>query len=94
MVYKDKEKQKAWFRTRYEKNQKFLQEYKLKHGCVDCGYKAHHAGLEFDHISADKIKPVSWLAGSSMNVILREIAKCEIVCSICHSIRTWNRSRK
>ena len=26
-----------------------LRAYKLKHGCADCGYNAHHIALEFDH---------------------------------------------
>ncbi len=93
MAYKDIEKRNAWFRARYETNQTFLQNFKLEKGCTDCGYKAHHAGLEFDHIGDDKVHNVSALAGRSMNAILKELAKCEVVCGTCHNIRTWNRRK-
>jgi len=91
MPYKNSKKQNEWMRKRYSQNRKFINEYKLSHGCKDCGYKEHHAGLEFDHIKPKLRKNVSALIGSSIRVIKEEIERCEVVCAICHNIRTWNR---
>lgn len=67
----------------------WLAEYKLKRGCVDCGYKGHPAALQFDH-EGKKIASISELR-SSPRRILREIkaGKCKIRCSICHAVKTW-----
>jgi len=67
----------------------FIAKYKTDRGCVDCGYNGHHSALEFDHIGTDKELNVSY--SKSIGQALREISKCEIVCSNCHRIRTFNR---
>lgn len=74
--------------TREFKRQ-YVEDYKLKHGCVDCGYNAHSAALDFDHLpGTTKVRDIKsgqhlgWLA------LLTEIAKCEVVCANCHRIRT------
>lgn len=59
--------------------------------CVDCGYDAHMAALEFDHINP-KLKKFE--LGKSMATrdyveLLEEAKKCEIRCSNCHRIKTW-----
>lgn len=91
MPYNSKEKTNAFFRRRYRDNQEFVQKYKIKSGCVDCGYNKHHAGLEFDHIFPRKRGTVSSLLGRSLKVIKEEIKMCEVVCGTCHGIRTWER---
>lgn len=54
--------------------------------CVDCGVKDPTI-LEFDHIT-DKKFVVSKMDGSGLDVILDEIAKCELRCVNCHTILT------
>jgi hypothetical protein len=71
------------------KIKKFISEFKLKIGCKDCGYNKHHAALDFDHIKGNKSINVSH--AKSINSALKEIEKCEVVCSNCHRIRTYNR---
>lgn len=46
--------------------------------------------MDFDH-QRDKLKAVSQMAqnGYGEERILKEIAKCEIVCAVCHRIRTF-----
>lgn len=83
----------AYFRNRYAANLKFVQDYKVTKGCADCGYDAHHAGLEFDHVSPRKRGTVSEMMGRSMKMLLEEIEHCEVVCRTCHNIRTWNRKQ-
>jgi hypothetical protein len=69
------------------------QEIKMKSGCVDCGYKGNPYALQFDHTGTDKKESVSNLIRSdySWETILKEIAKCEVVCANCHAVRTQHR---
>lgn len=61
--------------------------------CADCGQSYPPVVMDFDHLG-DKVANVSRLvtAGSVKNLVA-EIAKCEVVCSNCHRIRTWNRGQ-
>jgi hypothetical protein len=59
-------------------------------GCIDCGYAAHAAALQFDHINDNKKANVSDLIRSdySWKTITQEINKCVIRCANCHAIVT------
>lgn len=76
-----------------ERNRKFVRDYKESRACVDCGASYHFSAMDFDHISEDKDATVARLAGDSVSIarIEAEIAKCELVCAVCHRIRTWAR---
>jgi hypothetical protein len=67
---------------------KFLREHKLSTGCADCGYREHHAALEFHHVGDDKEINLSF--AKSVNQAKQEMGKCEVLCSNCHRIRHWN----
>lgn len=82
--------QKTWAKEKRAKNRAIVQQYKVDHGCADCGWNEHHAGLEFDHINGTKEYNVANLMSHEKR-LWEEIAKCEVVCSRCHSIRTWDR---
>lgn len=70
---------------------KRLAEIKIASGCVDCGIN-NHIVLDFDHIN-DKKYNVSQMVhdGFSWKAILKEIAKCQVVCANCHRLRTYER---
>ena len=60
--------------------------------CVDCKGIFHPCQLDFDHLG-DKsfvIGDKKYQVGEAK--LRAEIAKCEIVCSNCHRLRTFNRS--
>lgn len=76
--------------------QKKLQEFYIKarsKPCADCKIQYHWVVMEFDHISNDKYMNVSLMKknGYPIRRLKEEIAKCEIVCSNCHQIRTYVR---
>jgi hypothetical protein len=81
-------------RTRSDRRA-WLDAYKVRSGCVDCGYNTHPRALDFDHIGTDKTGDVGRLAHSRIAWprLLAEIAKCEVVCANCHRIRTYERER-
>lgn len=41
--------------ARASRIRRWLDAYKLKNGCVDCGYREHHAALHFDHVRGEKL---------------------------------------
>jgi len=59
--------------------------------CTDCGKTYPTFVMQFDHIGSDKVKDVSKLKAHKRELLLAEIAKCEVVCANCHAIRTHNR---
>jgi hypothetical protein len=64
--------------------------------CADCGGQFHYTAMEFDHLPGFKKRAaVSALVskGKPASVILDEIAKCELVCSNCHRVRTFTRKQ-
>ena len=66
--------------------------YKLEHGCADCGYKAHHAALDFDHRpGTSKVRDIKSGQQLGWVALQEEVAKCDVVCANCHRIRTFVR---
>ena len=63
--------------------------------CADCRMYYDPVCMDFDHVRGVKRKKITTLVydGYSRAVILEEIAKCELVCSNCHRIRTWKSDR-
>ena len=79
-------------RESYRERQEFLVAYKLEKGCVDCGYNAHSEALDFDHLPGTEKKfTLAQNHCNSWENLLEEIAKCEVVCSNCHRVRTRQR---
>ena len=59
--------------------------------CMDCGVKYPPFVMDFDH--RDPTQKVDGLArlvrSGSMRKMLAEVEKCDVVCSNCHRIRTF-----
>jgi hypothetical protein len=72
---------------------------KVDRGCSVCGYNAHPAALDFNHIHGDKAFSVSQDLKVAMHKLLSEIDKCEVLCANCHRVHTyenkhWHTKRK
>jgi hypothetical protein len=63
--------------------------------CADCGQSYPYYVMDFDHReSEEKICNVADLNGhrrTSLQKLMAEIAKCEVVCANCHRKRTYER---
>ena len=61
--------------------------------CSDCGNSYPTVCMDFDHVNGKKEFSIARAIGDrlSLDRILLEIEKCELVCSNCHRIRTSNR---
>lgn len=60
--------------------------------CTDCGVSYPSYVMDFDHLG-DKVRGISYMARHySVEKVLAEIEKCEVVCANCHRERTYHRS--
>ena len=60
--------------------------------CMDCGGSYPHYVMDFDHRpGVDKRFEMSQSKDFSKDTIQKEIDKCDLVCSNCHRIRTYER---
>lgn len=64
---------------------------KLGGKCVMCGYSAHLAALEFDHIdpSTKRYQIALILSRTDRDRIWLEVQKCQLLCAVCHRIKTY-----
>lgn len=72
---------------------KSVQEYIIKvkdAPCKDCDKKYPYYVMDFDHLG-DKDFSLSMYHTKGLNLVKKEIAKCELVCANCHRQRTYNR---
>jgi DNA-binding MarR family transcriptional regulator len=81
--------------NRRNKIVRFIQEYKAGKKCADCGEDYPYWILEFDHLQ-DKNFTIAHFRSTTMSleIVKKEIEKCDVVCSNCHKNRTFNRSLK
>jgi hypothetical protein len=94
LPYRDIEKQREYVRKSQHKRS--LQRLEMlavlkDQPCMDCGNKFPPECMDFDHLEG-KYKNIAKLRSHAWETILREIEKCDLVCSNCHRIRTKKRS--
>jgi len=57
--------------------------------CVYCGKIREEYNMQFDHIDPkDKIKQISGLKNYKTQTLLDELKKCQVVCALCHRIKS------
>ncbi len=82
--------------NKYDERKSRKKEYvdSLKTGpCTDCNAQFLPRQMDFDHVGPKKAA-VSTLINCSIQRILDEIRKCELVCANCHRLRTISRLTK
>jgi hypothetical protein len=92
---RQREQKRAQRKRRAAENAAFVWEYKSTHPCK-CGV-SHPACIDFHHKDpATKDRGISDLVsgGLSHSRLLKEIAKCDILCSNCHRKLHWEDSQK
>ena len=66
---------------------RWLDAYKVRAGCVDCGFAGHHSALHFDHVRGEK--KLNVCNAKSIAQARSEIEKCVVRCANCHAIKTF-----
>lgn len=59
--------------------------------CLDCGEVFPPSVMEFDHVRGEKRFNLGRMANHSRDAVEAELAKCELVCCVCHRIRSRER---
>ena len=91
--FKNREKVRVQKKKRYQERQDWFVKYKSKHSCTDCGKFYPSYVMDFDHRNGKEKKfLVSNLRTASWETLLKEVKKCDLVCSNCHRIRTYSHS--
>ena len=76
-------------RERAERNRSIMNEAKSK-PCMDCGGIFDPICMDFDHRPGSvKVTAVASMLNRNVSLVLKEIAKCDVVCSNCHRLRTY-----
>lgn len=89
----NREKAKAISKRQYWGNRAKLEELKKTLECVDCG-NSDTSILEFDHLPEyEKKRCVTELLSCKWQTILKEMEKCEPVCTHCHKARSKSRGQ-
>lgn len=71
----------------------YVRDLKTNTPCVRCNKKFHYSAMDFDHVGDDKAGGINRLMWStSLARVKEEIAKCNVVCSSCHRIITFERT--
>lgn len=72
--------------ARYARNREAIREAKNR-PCADCGGSFPPVCMDFDH-RGDKKFNLGQYGKRSIETLMAEIAKCDVVCANCHRIRT------
>ncbi|HEV7121375.1 MAG TPA: hypothetical protein VGN56_00955 [Candidatus Paceibacterota bacterium] len=92
---RNKEKHISFVRRNKDRVSQFIEQYKRERSCVDCGFsgKEFPYVLDFDHKNIDTVKKfniASWRHSVlSIEAVMQEMEKCELVCANCHRKRTF-----
>lgn len=98
--YYAKDAERARLRSRNEQRRAELIEVVRRaksKPCADCGLEYPYYVMDLDHVRGSKSFTISTLVTRSSVTLQRleaEIAKCEVVCSNCHRIRTYARQQE
>ncbi len=88
---KDYQKQNAKKHSqKYRQNLKeYVLDYLSTHPCTSCG-ESDPRVLEFHHARGEKENDITHLVGrgSSLDSLIAEIEKCDVLCANCHRILT------
>ncbi len=63
--------------------------------CLDCNGVFHWVAMDFDHRPEEMksfgiaTKGTLMATPKNISMVMKEISKCDIVCSNCHRVRTW-----
>ncbi len=90
---KHKERWLGYAATKRCSRRQVIWEYKVERGCAICGYKEHHAALDFHHLDeCEKVGNISQIYQGKWEAVLAEIEKCQILCANCHRIISHEKS--
>lgn len=77
---------------RRERHRVWLREQKSK-PCTDCGRRHPYPIMRFDHLPGTvKVVGINMGIAAKRETLEAEMAKCDLVCTMCHDYRTFYRT--
>lgn len=92
---RNKERRRQAIRLRRSTKRQYVHDLKEGKSCLDCGIEYPPYVYDFDHLPQfEKSFPLSstGMRDKTMEEIIAEVAKCELICANCHRHRTYMRS--
>lgn len=92
--YRRNKKKYMDFATAYRRKiQEFIRKSKNGKPCADCGKIYPYYVMDYDHRpGTEKVERLAMMFRTgSLRRVKEEIAKCDLVCSNCHRVRTFKR---
>lgn len=107
MAYKNKEDRKTYFAAHYQENkdyyltrnrryvsekQQHIRQFKNV-PCTDCRGEYPYYVMDLDHRpgTVKRYEPAQLPTLAGWDALKAELAKCDVVCSNCHRVRTYRR---
>jgi len=76
-------------KTERERKKMLLTLFKLANGCAVCGVNDDPICLDLDHIDREtKRHSIGDLPKQSWKTLINELVKCQVLCAICHRLKT------
>lgn len=95
---KRKARRRLGVKTKQRGGQRVVRDYvrRIKDiPCMDCGISYPYYVMDLDHRDPSrKFKSVSTMQKYPLEMVMDEVAKCDVVCSNCHRERTWGKGKK
>lgn len=106
MPFKDPLRQKEYAKKHYRENKhlylksnqkrrNLLRDYvrtiKSTTPCTDCGNSCPYYVMDFDHLRDKENIIVKFVRDNNKAGLENELLKCEVVCSNCHRVRSYQR---
>ncbi len=80
-------------RDKRNKVRRYLQSLKEEKSCADCGVNYPYFVMDFDHLPEyeKSFDIATFSKHHTMEDVMVEVTKCDVVCANCHRMRTWSR---
>jgi hypothetical protein len=105
-IEKQQQYQRDWYQRNKERRLKrqrelrdiqrqIIAQEKVRRGCAHCGYRESPVALDAHHHNGDKEFEIgkAVVARKSIEEIMIELAKCEILCANCHRIEHYEKKQ-
>lgn len=76
------------------RNINIINEYKNK-PCSICGVQYDYCNMQFDHVTSEsKLANICQLKRTDVGYLLKELAKCEVLCAACHRMKSLKEQKE
>jgi len=87
----NRERMLGYYAAKAHAHQEFVDAIKDGKACFDCHRMFAPYVMEFDHVRGTKRWAIGKMANHRRERVLEEIEKCDLVCCVCHRIRSHAR---